>query len=158
MDTLLRHAVRALLLDEHDRVLLFRTVHPDTGAVFWFTPGGGIEPGEDVRGAAARELEEETGQRDVDLAAEIWHRRHLLTWRGVRHDQRERWFLARVAHFAPDMSNVTDQERIDLTAWRWWSVEELAATRDGLAPRDLGSLLEALPRDGPPPAPLQIGV
>lgn len=158
MEPVLRHAVRILLLDEHDRLLLFRTVHPDTGTVFWFTPGGGVEPGEDARAAVARELEEETGQRGVELAAEIWHRRHLFTWRGVDHDQRERWFLARVAHFEPDLTNVTEEERTDLTAWRWWGVEELAQMGDDLAPRDLAALVRALLRDGPPPAPVSIGI
>jgi 8-oxo-dGTP pyrophosphatase MutT (NUDIX family) len=45
-----------LLLDQDDRALLFRTRHPDTGLIFWFTPGGGLEPGEDAHGAARHRL------------------------------------------------------------------------------------------------------
>lgn len=146
------------MLDQYDRTLLFRTVHPDTGRVFWFTPGGGIEPGEDAQTAIAREIAEETGRRDIALAGEIWYRRHLFTWRGVRHDQRERWFLARVDHFEPDLSGVTEEEQTDLTDWRWWTVEELVALDDDLAPGDLPALLRGLLRDGPPPAPVRIGV
>jgi hypothetical protein len=48
----LRHAVRVLLLDERDRVLLFRGEEPDTGRAFWFPAGGGVEEGEDVQSAA----------------------------------------------------------------------------------------------------------
>src|ERR1700744_5437966 len=114
MEPVIRHAVRILLLDECDRVFLFRTVHPDTGVIFWFTPGGGIEPGEDARAAGGRELHEETGQTEIELGPEIWHRRHRFTWRGVEHDQRERWFLARAASFEPDLSNATEEERVDL--------------------------------------------
>jgi len=45
----LRHAVRVLLVDEEDRLLLFRGEEPETGAAFWFPAGGGLEEGEDVR-------------------------------------------------------------------------------------------------------------
>lgn len=62
----LRHAVRVLLLDERDRVLLFRGEEPDTGRAFWFPAGGGLEEGEDVQSAAVREVTEETGLADVD--------------------------------------------------------------------------------------------
>jgi ADP-ribose pyrophosphatase YjhB (NUDIX family) len=49
----LRASVRAIILDEDDRVLLCRLVLPHpvvpNGAkVVWAAPGGGIEPGEDV--------------------------------------------------------------------------------------------------------------
>jgi 8-oxo-dGTP pyrophosphatase MutT (NUDIX family) len=70
----IRHAVRVLLLDEHDRLLLFRAEDPGTGAVFWFPAGGGIEDGEDAVAAARREVAEETGLTDLQLEAEVWHR------------------------------------------------------------------------------------
>lgn len=63
----IRHAVRVLLLDEHDRLLLFRAEDPGTGAVFWFPAGGGIEDGEDAVAAARREVAEETGLTDLQL-------------------------------------------------------------------------------------------
>ena len=141
-----------------ERVLLFRSRQPDGGVVFWFPPGGGIEAGEDAPAAARREVGEETGLREVEFEAEVWHRRHVFVWRGVRYDQRERWFLARVEHFEPDMSGGTEAERIDLTAWRRWTVDELAAATDDLAPRDLDVRLRALLRDGLPATPLKIGI
>jgi 8-oxo-dGTP pyrophosphatase MutT (NUDIX family) len=153
-----RQAVRVLLLDEHDRVLLFRGVEPATGAPFWFPPGGGLLDGEDVGEAAAREVAEETGLTELELGPEVWRRRHRFTWRGVDCDQHERWFVTRVAHFEPDGAGLTDEEREDLTAWRWWTVGELAATRDELVPRALARLLRDLLAGGPPPEPLDVGV
>jgi 8-oxo-dGTP pyrophosphatase MutT (NUDIX family) len=58
-----RSAVRLVVLDTQDRVLLFHTHdvdHPDLGS-WWELPGGGIDPGETYLDAAIRELHEETG-------------------------------------------------------------------------------------------------
>jgi 8-oxo-dGTP pyrophosphatase MutT (NUDIX family) len=153
-----RHAVRVLLIDEEDRVLLFRGEQPETGAGFWFPAGGGLEDGEDARTAAVREVTEETGLLDVPLGPEVWRRRHVFTWRGVRWDQRERWFMARVAHFEPDGAGRTETEKDDLTAWRWWTPEELDAASEALVPRDLAVRLRTLLVEGPPPAPIDVGV
>ena len=112
-----RHSVRVLLLDDDDRLLLFRGDDPDTGAPFWFPAGGGLEDGEDVLTAAARELAEETGLVDIPLGPEVWRRRHVFTWRGVEWDQRERWFMARVRHFEPDGRAMSATEKADLKAW-----------------------------------------
>jgi 8-oxo-dGTP pyrophosphatase MutT (NUDIX family) len=117
----LRHAARVLLLDEHERLLLFRGERPETGAAFWFPAGGGLEKGEDVRAAAVREVAEETGLANVPLGPEVWRRRHVFTWRGIKWDQRERWFMARVAHFEPDRAAMTETEKAELTAARWWN-------------------------------------
>jgi 8-oxo-dGTP pyrophosphatase MutT (NUDIX family) len=154
----IRHSVRVLLLDEADRVLLFRGEEPSDGRAFWFPTGGGIEEGEDVHQAAAREVAEETGLSQVTLGPEIWHRRHIFTWRGVEWDQRERWFLARVRNFTPSRSGLTEAEHDDLTASRWWSVDELENTRDELVPRDLAKRLRSLLTSGPPPAPIEVGI
>src|SRR5689334_11195615 len=68
-----RTAVRALMLDDRDRVLLFR--YGDAYGSWWIAPGGGQEPGEDDLGTLRRELREECGLREVavgPLVAE-WH-------------------------------------------------------------------------------------
>jgi len=57
----LRTSVRAIILDEDDRVLLCRFVFPHpavpNGAPgVWAAPGGGVEPGEDGLSALRREL------------------------------------------------------------------------------------------------------
>jgi predicted house-cleaning noncanonical NTP pyrophosphatase (MazG superfamily)/8-oxo-dGTP pyrophosphatase MutT (NUDIX family) len=56
-----RHAVRAILLDDDGRLVLFHRVKPGR-APYWSAPGGGVEP-EDAGPEAAlrRELDEELG-------------------------------------------------------------------------------------------------
>ena len=61
----IRPAARVVLFDSERRVLLLRAEFPlrpgDTHArAVWFTPGGGVEPGESYEAAALRELWEET--------------------------------------------------------------------------------------------------
>jgi 8-oxo-dGTP pyrophosphatase MutT (NUDIX family) len=58
---ILRHAVRALLLDDEDRLVLFRRVKPGR-PLYWTTPGGGVDPEDpDPQAALRRELDEELG-------------------------------------------------------------------------------------------------
>jgi hypothetical protein len=46
-----------------------------------------------------------------------------------------------------------------VTAVRWWTVDEIdAAPETSFAPRRLGSLLRELLDDGPPRAPIDVGV
>ena len=60
-----REAVRVVLVDTDERVLLIEghdPGRPEQGT-YWFTPGGGIDPGETPQECAAREVLEETGLR-----------------------------------------------------------------------------------------------
>jgi 8-oxo-dGTP pyrophosphatase MutT (NUDIX family) len=153
----LRYAARVLLLDEREKLLLFRGHRPETGAPFWLAPGGGLEKGEDARAAAVREVAEETGLTDFVLGPEIWRRRHIFTWRGVAWDQRERWFMARVAHFEPDGAAMSETEKTELTAARWWALAELETTTETLAPLDLALRLGSLLSEGAPTSPIDVG-
>jgi hypothetical protein len=41
---------------------------------------------------------------------------------------------------------------------RWWSIDELDASRDAFAPRELRRHLRELLRSGPPADPIDVGV
>lgn len=150
-----RQAVRVLLLDEADRVLLVRFWDGDRS--WWCTPGGGIEPGETDEAAAVREIREELGNESVELGPCIWTRRHIGTFRGRPFDQSERIYLGRVAAFEPRPSPEALREHghDDI---RWWTLGELAETTDDVSPRRLATLAVEVVRRGPPPRPIDVGV
>lgn len=62
--TLRRHAARGIVLRDDKILLLFTERYND-----FSLPGGGIDQDEDIQMALKRELEEETGARDIQVQA-----------------------------------------------------------------------------------------
>jgi 8-oxo-dGTP pyrophosphatase MutT (NUDIX family) len=60
-------AVRVVALDPDGRVLIVRRAANTTDGGSWCLPGGKVDYGDTVEGAAARELAEEAGLRALDL-------------------------------------------------------------------------------------------
>lgn len=153
-----RHAARVLLIDDVDRVLLFRIENPFDGENFWVTPGGGLDDGEDHRTAATRELAEETGRDDIEIGPEIWHRDHTFQWGDRTLRQVERWFLARTPPFEVPEALVESLDYEGVIEARWWSVDELRQTTEPLTPRRLASILPAILVGELPDEPVDIGI
>jgi len=158
-EPVIRPTARVLLLDNLDRVLLFRGQDPANPNVrFWFPAGGGIEPGETAEDAARREVSEETGLADFILGPHIWNRRHVFSFNGTNQDVREVWFFARVPVFDIDTSGFSKLERKIVREHRWWTERELETTTDVLTPRDLAPLLRDLLDNGFPKSPVTVPV
>ena len=76
-----RLTARVLLFDPQDRILLVRgraNAAADAPS-FWFTVGGGADPGETLEQAARREITEETGFTAVELGPTVWLRASVIT-------------------------------------------------------------------------------
>jgi 8-oxo-dGTP pyrophosphatase MutT (NUDIX family) len=125
----LRPAVRALLADPDDRVLMVRWAFRDGGGV-WGLPGGGIDPGETHAQALRRELLEEVG---LDLPEHrhgrcVGHRRHLFDIGGGFDGQEEWFYHARVHAFAPRGALSPAQLVAEgLVEIRWMTLDEVRA-------------------------------
>ena len=153
-----REAVRALMLDQHGRILLIRTIEPKSQAVFWLAPGGGIEKGEEREECLQREIFEETGLADCTIGPQIWHRSHTFFWDGNWLSQSERFFLVRTSAFSPTDQNLPNaMEQKAFGGFVWWSIPGIIASTEAFVPRLLGQFLEQLQTEGPPPASIDVG-
>ncbi len=153
----LRNAVRALVVDPDDRVLLVRFELPDRA--LWATPGGGLEPGELPEDALRRELAEETGLAAPDIGPVIWTRTHVFPFLDGYDGQTERYYLVRVEPFVPKPVMSWEQLKDEyVTEVRWWSRRELEASDSLFAPRRLPELVARLLAGGPPAEPIDVGV
>jgi ADP-ribose pyrophosphatase YjhB (NUDIX family) len=156
---IVREGVRALVLDPADRILLVRFVNPENGEELWATPGGGIDPGEGLEEALRRELREETGLERVELGPVVWTRRHVFPWAGRTLDQSERIALVRVPAFEPQPFLTAEQlVKEGVHELRWWTLGELTVSGANFAPRRIVRFLRQLLEEGPPPAPIDVGV
>ena len=140
-----RRAARVLLVDGEDRVLLLRGTDPAdrSRGEWWFTPGGGLDEGEQPLDAARRELAEETGlQLPPEAFGPVVHARVTeFTFAGVRCRQDEVYFLARVDRHEVDHAGFTPLEVESVLGSRWWPRAELAATGDTVYPAELPAVL-----------------
>ncbi|NKE56841.1 NUDIX domain-containing protein, partial [Lentzea sp. PSKA42] len=142
-----RPSARVVLTDGAGRVLLFQGFDPARPQeFFWFTVGGGVENGEELRDAAVREAFEETGVKlaPESLIGPVWRRRAVFSFDGETFDAEEWFFYASVDGLSVDTSGFNDVENATVSGYRWWSAEELAATEDAVYPAQLAELLPSL--------------
>jgi 8-oxo-dGTP pyrophosphatase MutT (NUDIX family) len=145
--------------DPRQRILLFSARETD-GERWWFTPGGGVHRGETVRAAAVRELFEETGfgcteaelGPVVATSMSLW----LAEEEGKLFLGAHSFFFLRVSGHAIDTDGQQDLERSMITGHRWWTVTELRAATERIAPLGLADLAGRLVRGDIPASPVRL--
>ncbi len=126
-----RPNVGVMLVNPAGKVFVAQRLDSDTDA--WQMPQGGIDPGEDARAAALRELHEETGIDPslVTIEAETpdwltYDLPHDLVpniWKGRYRGQKQRWFLLR---FHGDDSQIDiDTAHPEFSRWEWIDPSEV---------------------------------
>ena len=120
-----RPAAGIMLLNTEGRVWVGQRL--DNALEAWQMPQGGLDPGEEPRAAALRELEEETGIApahveilaqasrtfDYDLPPDLLGK----LWKGRYRGQRQHWFLARFNGRDEDVDIATRHP--EFRAWQW---------------------------------------
>lgn len=144
-----RRAARVLLLDSAGRILLLRGFDPARpDHRYWFTVGGGLDDGESMREAAARELFEETGLRldPGDLAGPVWHESTRFPFDGQWYEQRQDFFVAHTPGPAwqVDFSGHNAIERASVDGSAWWSADQIEHTSEKVYPAELSQILRKL--------------
>ena len=145
MGTAVRRTARILVLDEDDNVLLIKTHWGRrTLPARWLTPGGGIDPGEDERTAAVRELYEETGLRLPDPSAlgDPVARRRIPLPPAEEYQVREAtYFLLRTPRFELSDAAWTESEKDDIVGVRWFRIDEIDASSPEFDPEGVRGIL-----------------
>ncbi|GIF67639.1 hypothetical protein Ais01nite_56740 [Asanoa ishikariensis] len=146
---LARLSARLLLFDGDFRVLLLRFAFDrrhvsEFGAYGWCAPGGGVEPGESLAEAAAREAREEIGLAVApgDLGAPVAYIGGHADLGWARGLFRDCFFALHVDAFEPDTSGMLEGEAAFHVGHRWWTRAELAAPPETVIPYGLGGLVD----------------
>jgi putative (di)nucleoside polyphosphate hydrolase len=122
-----------MLVNREGLVFVGQRIDPSAHG-FWQMPQGGIDPGEDIREAALRELAEEVGVAAhmveviaqsaqpylYDLPPELLGR----VWKGRYRGQEQHWFLGRFLGEDADI-DLEAHDPPEFNAWRWVAPDAL---------------------------------
>lgn len=126
-----RQGVGVMLVNAEGKVFVGQRL--DSTLEAWQMPQGGVDEGEDVREAALRELEEETGIRgdlveiiactEEELVYDLPEDLIGKLWKGRYRGQRQIWYLARFQGQDADVDIATAHP--EFRAWKWADADEL---------------------------------
>ena len=125
----LRDGVGIVVLNKSNKVFVGKRI--DNPKNFWQMPQGGIDPGENYLSAALRELEEETGIKNVKLIKEI---DELLTyelppkllgiiWKGKYRGQKQKWFIMKFNGNDEEINLRTHKP--EFMDWKWININDI---------------------------------
>jgi len=125
----LRTGVGIVVLNKKNKVFVAKRI--DNPKNFWQMPQGGVDKGESFLNAAYRELEEETGMKNLEFIKEIEGTmtyelpEHLLgiIWKGKYKGQKQKWFLMR--YLGNDNEININTNNPEFLEWKWIDLNEI---------------------------------
>ena len=128
-----RPCVGVMLVNGEGKAFVGRRIDNREGD-FWQMPQGGVDPGEDLRAAALRELAEETGVEEPHVAIigemnepvryDLPHELVGTLWGGQYCGQEQVWFLARFTGADADI-DLDAHDPPEFCEWKWLEPELL---------------------------------
>tara|TARA_B100000945_G_scaffold296459_1_gene274746 strand:+ start:7547 stop:8020 length:474 start_codon:yes stop_codon:yes gene_type:complete len=125
----LRLGVGAIVLNKNNKVFVGKRI--DNPIDKWQMPQGGVNDGEELIDAMKRELEEETGIKNIEIVEEIegWSEYELPNnllgkiWKGKYRGQKQKWFIVRF--LGNDNEINLQKNKPEFIEWRWLNIEDL---------------------------------
>ena len=125
----LRLGVGAIVLNNKNRVFVGK--RKDNPVDKWQMPQGGVNKGEKLIDAMRRELEEETGIKNIKILKEIdgWSEYELpenllgKIWRGKYRGQKQKWFIVKFLGKDNEINLKTSNH--EFIEWKWLDIESL---------------------------------
>jgi len=125
----LRLGVGAIVLNKKNKVFVGK--RKDNPVDKWQMPQGGVNEGEKLIDAMKRELQEETGIKNIKILKEIdgWSEyelpKYLLgkIWKGKYRGQKQKWFIVRF--LGNDDEIDLEISKPEFIEWRWLDIESL---------------------------------
>ena len=126
----LRIGVGIILLNNENKVFVGKRIDNQEGN-YWQMPQGGIDVNENYLNAAKRELEEETGVKNVKVIKELdnWLTYYLpknllgKIWKGKYRGQRQKWFIMKFAGKNNEIN--VNTKNPEFSDWKWINIEDL---------------------------------
>ena len=125
----LRVGVGAVVLNKENKVFVGKRI--DNPVDKWQMPQGGVNNGENLIDAMKRELQEETGIRNIKILKEIngWLEYELpdyllgKIWKGKYRGQKQKWFVVRFLGNDDEIN--LEASKPEFIEWQWIDVEKL---------------------------------
>ena len=125
----LRVGVGVVVLNSDNMVFVGK--RKDNPVDKWQMPQGGVDDGESLSDAMKRELQEETGIKNIKILKELdyWLEYNLpkdligIIWKGKFRGQKQKWFITRFLGAESEIDLNT--QKPEFIEWKWLKIDDL---------------------------------